>query len=111
MQTQTGECEALYEFAGDEEAGELSFVPGNIIVMLEKVNDEWMKGRKGAKEGIFPLNFVKVTVEIPTAATPKIVPAKSTSQGILLGYFILLHRIYTLQLYIQNNLFLGRKFI
>ena len=53
--------------------------------MLEKVNDEWMKGRIGAKEGLFPVNFVKVIIEIPEARTTE---AATTAQKATQGLYI-----------------------
>ena len=50
--------------------GELSFGPGETITTLEKVNEEWMKGRIGSREGIFPIGFVKIISEIPPKAKP-----------------------------------------
>ena len=60
----TGKCEALYDFQGDDDK-ELSFQPGDIIITSEWVNEEWMKGRMGEKEGIFPIGFVKILEELP----------------------------------------------
>lgn len=67
LQVSTGKCEALFEFEGDSGAGELSFVPGEAITTLERVDSDWMKGRIGTREGIFPVSFVKIISEIPKA--------------------------------------------
>lgn len=56
---------ALFDFEGDEEAEELSFKSGDVIVPINLVSTEWMKGSIGARTGIFPLNFVEVTNELP----------------------------------------------
>ena len=66
VQESTGKCEALYEFEGEGD-GELSFVPGEMITTLESVDADWMKGRIGSREGIFPVAFVKVISEITKA--------------------------------------------
>ena len=50
-----------------ENAGELSFKTGDIITTLEWVNEEWMVGRIGTREGMFPLGFVKIVDELPKA--------------------------------------------
>ena len=63
VQELTGECEALFDFEGQE--GELSFVAHDLIKTLEVIDDDWMKGRIGTKEGIFPISFVKVISDIP----------------------------------------------
>ena len=63
-------CVALYPF----EAGgpdELPFVTGDTILLVEKVGDEWLKGRLGSKEGMFPANFVEVKIELPPLSVPK----------------------------------------
>ena len=60
-----GLCKALHEFQG-ESGEELSFSAGEIIETTEKVNDEWLKGRVGSREGMFPVAFVDVVKEIPT---------------------------------------------
>ncbi len=71
-QKATGECEALYDFDGDVGAGELSFNTGEIITTTEWVDSEWMKGSIGTKTGIFPINFVKISRELPKSSDEKI---------------------------------------
>ncbi len=39
-----------------------------LIETLEKVDDDWMKGRIGEREGIFPSSFVKVISDVPIEA-------------------------------------------
>ena len=62
---ETGKCEAVFDFEGDVSAGELSFTTGEVIETTEWVNEEWMSGRIGSRQGIFPVNFVKVIKELP----------------------------------------------
>ena len=62
---ETGKCEATFDFDGDEGAGELRFTTGEVIETIEWVNEEWMSGRIGSREGIFPTVFVKVIKELP----------------------------------------------
>jgi len=59
-----GKCEALFVFLS-EVSGELSFSPGEVITTTEWVNEEWMKGTIGEREGMFPVSFVKVLEELP----------------------------------------------
>ncbi len=54
----------MHDF-GAENAGDLAFTIGEIIITTEWVNDEWMSGRVGEREGMFPLAFVKVIDELP----------------------------------------------
>ena len=47
---------------------------------MEWVSEDWMRGRVGKTEGIFPVNFVKVVRELPRAsAATNVTPAASTS--------------------------------
>ena len=55
---------ALFDFTA-ENSGELLFTAGEVIETRQWVNEEWLSGRIGSREGIFPLGFVKVTVELP----------------------------------------------
>ncbi len=64
-QQATGKCEALFDFDGDVGSGELAFKTGDVITTTEWVNQEWIKGTTGGETGIFPINFVKVTKELP----------------------------------------------
>ena len=73
----TGKCEALFVFTA-ENAGELSFKTGDIITTLEWVNEEWMVGRIGTREGMFPLGFVKIVDELP-----KVKGGTAASKGVL----------------------------
>lgn len=63
-QQPTGKCEALFDFQS-KVSGELSFSPGEVITTTEWVNEDWMKGTIGEREGMFPVNFVKVLEELP----------------------------------------------
>ena len=60
----TGKCEALFDFTA-ENSGELNFKTGDIIVTSEWVNEEWMTGRMGDREGMFPVAFVKILEDLP----------------------------------------------
>ena len=58
---------ALYPFSAAG-AGELSIAEGDHIELLERVDADWLKGRLGGSEGIFPAGFVNVVVDLPPAA-------------------------------------------
>ncbi|XP_071846321.1 uncharacterized protein [Apostichopus japonicus] len=45
--------------------GELSLNAGETVVLLEKIGDDWYKGRYRGQEGIFPKTFVEVIVDVP----------------------------------------------
>ena len=66
----TGKCEAMFDFTG-EGSGELSFSQGETIVTMEWVNDEWLTGKIGDREGMFPASFVKVITELPKGSAGK----------------------------------------
>ena len=64
---QTGKCKALHKFETDID-GELPLNRGDIIVTTAWINDEWLSGRLGNKEGIFPISFVEVLEELPRSS-------------------------------------------
>ena len=66
----TGKCEASFDFTG-ESSGELSFSQGEIIVTTEWVNEEWLMGKIGDREGMFPASFVKIITELPKKSSGK----------------------------------------
>jgi hypothetical protein len=54
---------ALFNFNGNEDDGELSFVEGDVIEVLEQVNEGWWEGRlTNGDLGIFPFNYVQPLV-------------------------------------------------
>ena len=57
---------ALYPFdaAGP---GELSIKTGDVIILLEKIDADWIKGRLRGQEGMFPSGFVEIKIELPPA--------------------------------------------
>lgn len=52
-----GKTTALFNFSGTEK-GDLSFNQGEEIMLLEIVNESWMKGKIKEHVGIFPSNYV-----------------------------------------------------
>ncbi|KAK3099484.1 hypothetical protein FSP39_005124 [Pinctada imbricata] len=65
-------CVALYDFQSND-PGDLNFVTGDKIEIIEKLGDEWLKGKLNGKEGIFPSNFVKIeeVENVPRNETPE----------------------------------------
>lgn len=55
---------AKFDF-NSEVPGELKFKTGDIIIVTEWVNDEWMEGTVAGETGMFPANFVTILEEIP----------------------------------------------
>lgn len=54
---------ALYDYKGDTPR-ELSFSAGDEIQVTSRFNDEWLEGRIGKAEGLFPANYVSKGSEI-----------------------------------------------
>ncbi|XP_043263549.1 uncharacterized protein B0303.7-like isoform X1 [Colletes gigas] len=55
---------ALYDFSVTH-SDDLPFKEGDIIYLIKKVNDDWMEGRIGNQQGIFPINFIDIKVPLP----------------------------------------------
>eukprot|EP01038_Epipyxis_sp_PR26KG_P013936 gene13936-18692_t len=49
---------ALFDHVAEDE-DELAFVAGDIIEVIEKLDEGWWKGRVRGKEGLFPTNYVQ----------------------------------------------------
>ncbi|XP_036404376.1 E3 ubiquitin-protein ligase SH3RF2 [Megalops cyprinoides] len=65
-------CRALYDFdikGKDEEDSKdcLSFLKGDIITVIRRVDENWVEGKLGEKVGIFPLQFTE-----PNSAAAKL---------------------------------------
>ncbi|XP_068961610.1 SH3 domain-containing protein 19 isoform X2 [Petaurus breviceps papuanus] len=61
-------CVARFEYIGDQK-DELSFSEGEMIVLKEYINDEWARGERNGKTGIFPLNFVEIVEDLSDQST------------------------------------------
>ena len=57
-------AKALYFYVGAN-TDELSFDKGETIALVERVNQEWYKGKIGKSVGLFPANHVEVIVDLP----------------------------------------------
>eukprot|EP00124_Ichthyophonus_hoferi_P002940 Ihof_evm6s225 gene=Ihof_evmTU6s225 len=55
---------ALYAFTGESE-GDLTFIEGDFITVLEKADDQWWRGKIGKREGWFPITYIDTS---PVAA-------------------------------------------
>lgn len=64
---------------------------GETISTLEKVSDEWMRGQIGTREGIFPVVFVKILSEIPTASQIQQKPKDDDSNSSGIRIIIIKH--------------------
>ncbi|XP_078068608.1 SH3 domain-containing protein 19 isoform X1 [Mustelus asterias] len=72
----------LHDFTADQN-DELNLKSGDTVYLLEKLDKEWFNGKCKGHTGIFPANFVKVIVDLPTddsqESNVKKVAFKSTS--------------------------------
>lgn len=75
------QLEAVYDFGG-RSADELSFKQGEIIVLVEKVDAAWWKGKIGRKEGVFPANYVKVLEDKPKNAAKQAAQSQGQPSGL-----------------------------
>jgi hypothetical protein len=42
----------------------ISFQTNDVIFLLHEINDDWLYGQVGQKQGMFPTNYVKVVVPL-----------------------------------------------
>lgn len=55
---------ALYDFAA-QKSDELSFHVGDVVELLEKVNDNWLRGQNVNSKGIFPKDYIRIVIPLP----------------------------------------------
>ena len=58
LPSQSQRVQALYDFEPQEE-GELRMRKGDIVTVVEKVDQNWWKGTCGSHSGLFPAPYVK----------------------------------------------------
>ncbi|CAO3629550.1 unnamed protein product [Mucor hiemalis] len=66
---------AVYDFAGDN-VDELSFRTGELISVIEEVDEGWWLGEIGDRRGIFPVNYTELIVSHSSAAGPPSMPSR-----------------------------------
>ncbi|CAM5140541.1 unnamed protein product [Natator depressus] len=67
----------LHDFPA-EHADDLDLHSGETVYLLEKIDNEWYRGKLENRTGIFPANFVKVIIDVPEEENRKKVLFSST---------------------------------
>ena len=77
-------CLARFDYDTNE-ADDLQFAAGDVIQLLEHVSDDWLKGSLRGRVGMFPLSFVEILEDVPSAQqqqgtsdAPPLLPPLST---------------------------------
>ncbi|XP_067205851.1 uncharacterized protein B0303.7 isoform X2 [Linepithema humile] len=55
---------ALFDFPATH-SDDLPLKEGDVVQLVKKVNDDWLEGRIGIRQGIFPLSFIDIKVPLP----------------------------------------------
>ena len=63
-----------------ESPDELSISPGDVISLVSR-DGEWLRGKLGGKEGIFPDSFVEVKVDLPPKQTTTVEEPEKKKEG------------------------------
>ena len=42
---------------------------GDVIELVGRVDQDWLRGRLGSKEGLFPAQFVEIKIDLPPPVT------------------------------------------
>ncbi|XP_068210972.1 SH3 domain-containing protein 19-like [Palaemon carinicauda] len=59
---------AEFDYKGDKD--DLDFKVGDVIQLLYRVNEDWLCGRCGLREGMFPQSFIKIVVPLAGESGP-----------------------------------------
>lgn len=63
-------CRARFDFEA-EQSDELNFSIGDEIKLIERVSNEWLKGKLKERVGIFPAVYVEIVEDFPKEAVYK----------------------------------------
>ncbi|XP_071495159.1 uncharacterized protein [Diadema antillarum] len=59
-------CVVSFDFDAQND-DEINLKAGEKITLLERIGDDWVRGKIDSREGIFPLSFVDVIIDLPSA--------------------------------------------
>ncbi|XP_045112975.1 SH3 domain-containing protein 19-like isoform X2 [Portunus trituberculatus] len=71
---------ADFDFIGTQ-PDDLSLKTGDVVQLLYRISDEWLFGRCGPKEGMFPQNFIKIVVPLAGEQTQSSHSASTGTSG------------------------------
>ena len=77
---------ALHKFHGQYEH-ELTFSPGEAILLLRRVDDNWLEGELNGMIGIFPANRVRIEVGSPSLSQESALARSGRPCGVVLHDF------------------------
>ncbi|KAL0120855.1 hypothetical protein PUN28_008500 [Cardiocondyla obscurior] len=58
---------ALYDFSATH-PNDLPLKEGDVVQLIRKVNDDWLEGKIGNRQGMFPLSFIDIKIPLPGLA-------------------------------------------
>lgn len=70
---------ALYDFPASQ-PDDLPLKEGDVVSLIKVINDDWLEGRVGSRQGMFPANFIDIKVPLP-GSSGNIVNALYTFNG------------------------------
>ena len=77
---------AVHKFVGVSEE-ELSFSPGESILLIKRVDDNWLEGELDGRIGIFPKNRVKIEVGSPSLSSESALARSGRACALVLNDF------------------------
>ncbi|GAA6024198.1 hypothetical protein JCM11491_001281 [Sporobolomyces phaffii] len=75
-----GQCKAVWNYTKSQ-PDDLGFQQGDVIDIVEEVNNDWWKGRLHGQTGLFPSNHVERIANSSNRAPPPPPPAPAHSQS------------------------------